>query len=76
MLRDETHFVDDFLRANAVNDADQSVRDGDPDKQHVFVAADRGDHESEDNVDEIKKGEGVFRDDLPNRVMVHDDIVA
>ena len=40
----ETHFVDSFFGANGVNDANQSVRDGDKDEKEVFVGADRNNH--------------------------------
>ena len=46
LLGKKAHFVDNFLGAELVDDADESVRDGDTNEKHIFVAADESHHES------------------------------
>ena len=69
MLREKLKFIDDFLSTELVDDADQGVRNGYDDKKHVFITADRCDHEGKDEVDKIEEGEGVFGDDFPGRAV-------
>ncbi len=65
---EEAHFVDGFFGADAVDDADKSVCDGNEDKEEVFVGANRDNHEGEDEVYEVENREGVFEDDFRDGV--------
>ena len=60
LLGQETHFVDGAFGANFVDDADQSVGDGDEDEEKVFVGANQDDKDGQDEVDEVEEGEGGF----------------
>ena len=63
LLGEEAHFVDGAFGADAVDDADTGVSDGDKDEEEIFVGANRDNHEGEDEVDEVENGEGVPEDD-------------
>ena len=69
-------FVDDFLGAEVVNNADEGVCDGNENKEHVFVTTDRDDHERQNQVHEVEKGESMAGDDFPGGVASHEDIIA
>ena len=59
LLGYEAHFVDSALSTDFVDDADESIGDGDQYEKEVFVATDGDDHRSEDDIDEIEDSEGV-----------------
>ena len=66
----KAHFVDGALGADAVDDTDQSVRNGDEDKEEVLIGANRDNHEGKDEVDEVEDGKGVRQDDFADGVLV------
>ena len=59
LLGNETHFINGFLRPDFVDDADQSVKNGDKNEEEVLVGTDHENHDGEDEVDEVEDSEGV-----------------
>ena len=72
----ELELVDDFFGAKFIDNTNESIGDGDKNKQHVFVTADKSHHSGKNDVDEIKESKSIFRDDAPGRVIVHETIIA
>ena len=68
LLGDKTHFVDGFFGADAVDDADTSIGDGDEDEEKVFIGTNRDNHEGKDEVDEIKNSQSVGEDNFADRI--------
>ena len=68
LFRDKTHFVDGFLGANFVDNADKGISNGDEHKKKIFVAADKKNHDGKDEVNEIEDSESVFKDDFTDGV--------
>ena len=60
LLGDEFELVDSAFGADFVDDADESVSDGDEEKKEIFVGANRDNHEGKDEIDEVENREGVF----------------
>ena len=69
LFREDSKFIDSFLGANFVDDANESVGDGDENKKEVFVGANGDNHEGEDEVDEVEDGEGVSEDNFGEGVL-------
>ena len=68
LLGDEAHFIDSFFGADFVDNANQSICDGDKDKEEVLVTADKEDHNGEDKVDKVEDGKGISSDDTADGI--------